>query len=93
LKSTFSLAEVTGATVDTISNASQKVQVTSLHLDYLRNQIIFLATPWNGTEEAVKAAGNLSGKVLVDMTNPLGEGLSYALKEGSGGNKMKGSNF
>ena len=33
--------------------------------------VLVLATPWQATEEAVKAAGNLVGKVLVDCTNPL----------------------
>lgn len=33
--------------------------------------IIFLATPWQVTESAVKSLGNLTGKTLVDCTNPL----------------------
>ncbi len=34
-----------------------------------------LATTWSGTENAVRLAGvdNLAGKVLIDVTNPLGE--------------------
>ncbi len=34
------------------------------------------ATPWATTAEAIKAAGNLSGKILVDATNPLKPDLS-----------------
>lgn len=36
-------------------------------------EIAVLATKWTGTEEALRAAGpdNLSGKVLIDATNPL----------------------
>lgn len=30
-----------------------------------------LCTPWQGTEQAVKSCGDLSGKVLIDCTNPL----------------------
>ena len=35
--------------------------------------IAFLATSWSGTENALKLAGadNLSGKLLIDVTNPL----------------------
>jgi predicted dinucleotide-binding enzyme len=33
--------------------------------------VVVLCTPWQGTEEAVKACGDLSGKVLIDCTNPL----------------------
>jgi 8-hydroxy-5-deazaflavin:NADPH oxidoreductase len=30
-----------------------------------------LCTPWQGTEQAVNACGDLVGKVLIDCTNPL----------------------
>jgi 8-hydroxy-5-deazaflavin:NADPH oxidoreductase len=36
--------------------------------------IIVLATPWPATERAVKDLGDLSGKIIVDCTNPLGMG-------------------
>lgn len=32
---------------------------------------VLLATPWEGVREAVAAAGNLNGKILIDCTNPL----------------------
>ena len=34
-------------------------------------QVIVLATPWRATREAVEACGNLSGKIVIDCTNPL----------------------
>jgi 8-hydroxy-5-deazaflavin:NADPH oxidoreductase len=37
-------------------------------------EIVVLATPWPATEMAVKNLGDLSGKVLIDCTNPLGMG-------------------
>ncbi|MGA7383160.1 MAG: NADPH-dependent F420 reductase [Methylocella sp.] len=33
--------------------------------------VIVLATPWPATKDAIQAAGNLAGKVVVDCTNPL----------------------
>lgn len=36
---------------------------------------VLLATPWAATQEALQAAGNLSGKILIDCTNPLAPGL------------------
>jgi hypothetical protein len=33
--------------------------------------MIVLATPWTATETAIHAMGNLSGKILLDSTNPL----------------------
>ncbi|GAB4474618.1 NADPH-dependent F420 reductase [Erythrobacter tepidarius] len=35
------------------------------------SDIVILALPWSGAEEAVKALGDLSGKIVVDCTNPL----------------------
>jgi predicted dinucleotide-binding enzyme len=34
-------------------------------------EVIALATPWGATEAALRSAGDLSGKVLLDCTNPL----------------------
>jgi 8-hydroxy-5-deazaflavin:NADPH oxidoreductase len=34
-------------------------------------EAVVLATPWQATEAAVRQAGDLSGKVVIDCTNPL----------------------
>ena len=34
-------------------------------------EVVVLATPWQVTEDAIKEAGALAGKVVVDCTNPL----------------------
>src|SRR6266568_4043560 len=34
-------------------------------------QVVVLATPWQATEAAVRAAGDLRGKTVLDCTNPL----------------------
>src|SRR5262249_23186695 len=41
-------------------------------------EVVVLATPWDGAEQAVRAAGDLAGKILIDCTNPVGPGLSHA---------------
>jgi 8-hydroxy-5-deazaflavin:NADPH oxidoreductase len=33
--------------------------------------VVVLAVPWHAAEEAIKSAGNLSGKILLDCTNPV----------------------
>jgi predicted dinucleotide-binding enzyme len=38
--------------------------------------VMVLATPWPATRDAIQAAGNLAGKVVVDCTNPLKEDFS-----------------
>jgi predicted dinucleotide-binding enzyme len=35
------------------------------------SDVVALCTPWQGTEDAVKTCGDLTGKVLIDCTNPL----------------------
>lgn len=42
-------------------------------------EVIFLATPFAANEAALKSAGDLSGKVVVDCTNPVGTNLSHGL--------------
>lgn len=37
-------------------------------------EIVVLATPWQATEAAVRGLGDLSGKIVIDCTNPLGMG-------------------
>ncbi len=39
-------------------------------------EVVCLTTPWSNTEAAVKSLGDLSGKVLIDCTNPLKGDLS-----------------
>lgn len=34
-------------------------------------EVVVLATPWPATEAAVRAAGNLQSKIVIDCTNPL----------------------
>src|SRR5690242_5047650 len=41
--------------------------------------LVVLATPWAGTRDALAAAGDLAGKILVDCTNPLAPDLSGLL--------------
>jgi 8-hydroxy-5-deazaflavin:NADPH oxidoreductase len=40
-----------------------------------RAEIVVLTTPWAGAQDALGAAGDLSGKILVDATNPIGPGM------------------
>ncbi len=39
-------------------------------------EVVVLATPWGATQDAIKAAGSLSGKIVIDATNPLKADLS-----------------
>ncbi len=42
--------------------------------------VLALVTPWSAVEDALAAAGDLAGKPLIDVTNPIGPG--FALTHG-----------
>ena len=45
-------------------------------------EAIVLTTPWDGTQYALQSAGNLTGKIIIDATNPIllnEEGLKRGL--------------
>jgi hypothetical protein len=48
-------------------------------------EIIFLATPFAANRSALAEAGDLSGKILVDCTNPVGANLTHGLKSEQSG--------
>jgi len=56
--------------------------------------VIVLATPWPETQAAVRSLGDLTGKIVLDATNPLTRGADgIALEIGhstSGGEKVQG---
>jgi predicted dinucleotide-binding enzyme len=58
------LVEETGARVASVADAASGAEV------------VVLATPWGATQDAVKSAGGLAGKVVLDCTNPLAPNLS-----------------
>jgi len=43
-------------------------------------EVVFLATPFAANQAALTDAGDLSSKVLVDCTNPVGANLTHGLK-------------
>lgn len=42
-------------------------------------EVIVIATPWAVTEVTVKALGDLSGKIVIDCTNPIGPGFKLLI--------------
>ena len=54
-------------------SAEAGVDVASVAQAAAHGEVIVLATAWEGTENALSLAGDaLSGKILIDATNPLG---------------------
>ena len=72
------LAETRGAVASRIDEAVRWAEA------------VVLATPWQGTEEALRAAGDFAGKPLLDATNPLTPRFELALGHtDSGGEQVQ----
>jgi predicted dinucleotide-binding enzyme len=56
--------------------AGGKAQAKSVRDAAAFADAVVLAVPWPAVPDALKSAGNLSGKILVDCTNPLSPDLS-----------------
>ena len=66
-------------------------QVLTLSQAAMQGDVIVLATPWQGTEEAIHEMGStLNAKIVIDATNPLKPDLSGLLLYGdtSGGEQI-----
>ena len=48
-------------------------------------EVVVLATPYAANAEAIAAAGDLSGKILIDVTNPIGANFALAVGFDSSG--------
>ena len=54
-------------------------------------EVVVLATPWNAAEAAIRSAGDLASKIVIDCTNPLTmgpDGLSLAVGHEISGGEM-----
>jgi predicted dinucleotide-binding enzyme len=58
------LVEETGARAASVAEAASAAEV------------VVLATPWEATQDAIRNAGDLAGKVVFDCTNPLAPQLA-----------------
>jgi 8-hydroxy-5-deazaflavin:NADPH oxidoreductase len=65
------------------------LKVASLSAAVGGADVVFLATPFQANEAALKAvAAVLAGKVLVDCTNPVGPGLTHGLASRQSGTEL-----
>jgi predicted dinucleotide-binding enzyme len=57
-----------GATQGAATAATNSAAVASV-------QVVVLSVPWPAAEKAIRSCGDLSGKILIDCTNPLSSDL------------------
>jgi 8-hydroxy-5-deazaflavin:NADPH oxidoreductase len=48
-------------------------------------EVVVLATPYQANAAAIASAGDLSGKILIDATNPIGENFTLAVGPNTSG--------
>src|SRR5215471_16671676 len=63
------------ALIGTIKGSARLANVRDAAKDA---EVVVLATPYAANAAAIAAAGNLSGKILIDVTNPIGPDFSLA---------------
>lgn len=61
------------------------VSVRSLREAVAPASVVVLAVPYSAVAETIEAAGDLSGKILVDCTNPIAPGLRSLVDESTSG--------
>ena len=59
-----------------LADAGEKARAGTVAEAAAFGDVVVLATPWRGTQDALRSAGDLSGKVLLDCTNPLKADMS-----------------
>jgi len=77
---------------DVLALSGGNAQALSVPEAVSRAPVVILATPWEATRGAIIAAGKLTGKVLIDCTNPIGpdlRGLTVGTTS-SGGEQVAG---
>ena len=59
-----------------LADAAASTKAGSIQEAARASDVVLLATPWEAAQEALKTAGDLAGKTLIDATNPLLPGLA-----------------
>jgi len=59
-----------------VKSTRSKARAASVQDAASFGEVFVLGTPWSATEAAIKSAGSLAGKTLVDCTNALAPNLS-----------------
>ncbi|HLK46915.1 MAG TPA: NADPH-dependent F420 reductase [Bryobacteraceae bacterium] len=54
-----------------VDTAGAMARAASVPETAATSEVVLLATPWPASRDALAAAGDLSGKILIDATNPL----------------------
>lgn len=70
------------ATIQGQASADTVAQAAAAH------SVIVLTTPWMATQDAIAACGDLTGKILIDCTNPIGPGFELTVGHTTSGGEQ-----
>ena len=74
------------------TNSATNAETASVMEASQSSDVVVLAVPWPAVGDALKSAGDLTGKILIDATNPLLPDLSgLDTKTGTSGGEMVAS--
>lgn len=77
---TFGTRDPTSEKVrELLENAGNNARAASTSEAVVGAEVVVLAVPWNVAQQTIEAAGDVTGKVVVDCTNPIAPGLQLAL--------------
>ena len=68
-----------------LETAGPKASAAGIKEAAAASDVVVLAVPWNAIQQIIESLGNLTGKVLVDATNPIGPGLQLMVGTTSSG--------
>ena len=72
-----------------LKSIGQNARATSVNEAAESSEVVVFTTPWAATESAIKAAGDLTNKIIIDCTNPIVEGLKLGVAwQSSGAEKV-----
>lgn len=74
---TFGVRDPSAVKIKSLLKLSDnQAKATSVPDAVASSDVVVLATPWGAVRDAIAVAGNLRGKIVVDCTNPISEGLA-----------------
>ena len=67
----FGVRNLQSQNVQKLIHSDRNLKFGGIREAFEFGEVIVLAIPWESVEETIVKAGNLSGKILIDPTNPL----------------------
>src|SRR5438552_3736297 len=56
---------------ETVAKAGATARAATLQEAAAGGEVLLLATPWPATRQVIEGLGDLTGKIIIDATNPL----------------------